>query len=83
MGKKNTVSTEKPFAKSAVTGISEIFRKKPVYEMVLLENYKAKEDLLNAVADVDGMIIRSDIVDEAVFNAAGKLKHRGPCRRRL
>jgi D-3-phosphoglycerate dehydrogenase len=42
--------------------------------MVPLENYKAKEDLLKAVADVDGVIIRSDIVDEAVIAAAAKLK---------
>ena len=42
--------------------------------MVPLENYKAKEDLLKAVADADGMIIRSDIVDEAVLAAAAKLK---------
>ncbi|MCJ7524161.1 MAG: NAD(P)-binding domain-containing protein [Candidatus Aminicenantes bacterium] len=72
MGKKILLATEKPFAKSAVTGISEIF-KKAGYEMIQLESYKAKEDLLKAVADVDGMIIRSDIVDEAVLSAAKNL----------
>jgi len=73
MGKKILLATEKPFAKIAVAGISEIF-KKAGYEVVPLENYTAKEDLLKAVADVDGMIIRSDIVDEAVLAAAAKLK---------
>jgi D-3-phosphoglycerate dehydrogenase len=73
MGKKILLATEKPFAKIAVEGIREIF-KGAGYEMVLLENYKAKEDLLNAVADAEGMIIRSDIVDEAVIAAAVKLK---------
>jgi D-3-phosphoglycerate dehydrogenase len=73
MGKKILLATEKPFAKTAVQGIGEIF-KKAGYEMVPLESYKAKEDLLNAVADVDGMIIRSDIADEAVLNAAAKLR---------
>jgi D-3-phosphoglycerate dehydrogenase len=73
MGKKILLATEKPFAKIAVTGIRDIFTKAG-YEMVPLENYKAKEDLLKAVADVDGMIIRSDIADEAVLNAAAKLK---------
>jgi D-3-phosphoglycerate dehydrogenase / 2-oxoglutarate reductase len=73
MGKKILLATEKPFAKIAVQGIGEIF-KKAGYELVPLENYKAKEDLLNAVADVDGMIIRSDIADEAVLNAAAKLR---------
>ncbi|MCU0276558.1 MAG: 3-phosphoglycerate dehydrogenase [Acidobacteria bacterium] len=73
MGKKILLATEKPFAKIAVAGISEIFRKAG-YEVVPLENYTAKEDLLKAVADVDGMIIRSDIVDEAVLAAAVQLK---------
>jgi D-3-phosphoglycerate dehydrogenase len=73
MGKKILLATEKPFAKIAVDGIREIF-KNAGYEMVPLENYKAKEDLLKAVADADGMIIRSDIVDEAVIAAAAKLK---------
>merc|ERR1712060_967464 len=39
-----------------------------------LENYKSKDDLLKAIADVDAVIIRSDIVDEAVLEAAKKLK---------
>jgi D-3-phosphoglycerate dehydrogenase len=73
MGRKILLATEKPFAKIAVEGIREIF-KNAGYEMVPLENYKAKEDLLNAVADAEGMIIRSDIVDEAVIAAAAKLQ---------
>ena len=73
MGKKILLATEKPFAKVAVQGIQDIF-KKAGYELVPLENYKAKEDLLKAVADADGMIIRSDIADEAVLNAGAKLK---------
>jgi D-3-phosphoglycerate dehydrogenase len=67
------MATEKPFAKVAVQGIQDIF-KKAGYELVALENYKAKEDLLQAVADADGMIIRSDIADEAVLNAGARLK---------
>jgi len=39
-----------------------------------LENYKTKDELLAAVADVDALIIRSDIVDQAVLDAAKKLK---------
>ena len=73
MGKKILLATEKPFAKIAVQGISEIF-KKAGYVLMPLESYKAKEDLLKAVAAVDGMIIRSDIVDEAVLAAAANLK---------
>lgn len=73
MGKKILLATEKPFAKLAVEGIKDIFSKAG-YELMPLEGYKAKEDLLKAVADVDGMIIRSDIADEAVLHAAAKLK---------
>ena len=73
MGKRILMATEKPFAKVAVQGIQDIF-KKAGYELVPLENYKAKEDLLKAVVDADGMIIRSDIADEAVLNAGAKLK---------
>ncbi len=73
MGKKILLATEKPFARIAVQGISEIF-KKAGYEMIPLESYKAQQDLIQAVAAVDGMIIRSDMVDEAVLHAAANLK---------
>ena len=73
MGKKVLVATEKPFAKVAVNGIADIL-KKAGYEMVLLENYKAKDDLLKFVAGVDAVIFRSDIIDEAVLAAGGGLK---------
>jgi D-3-phosphoglycerate dehydrogenase len=73
MGKKVLVATEKPFAKVAVDGIADIL-KQAAYEMVLLENYKAKDDLLKAVAAADAVIIRSDVVDEAVLAAGSALK---------
>jgi D-3-phosphoglycerate dehydrogenase len=73
MSKTVLVATEKPFAKVAVAGIADIF-KKANYEMVLLESYTEKSDLLNAVANVDGLIIRSDVVDGDVLKAAPKLK---------
>ena len=38
------------------------------YTLKKLENYKVKDDLLTAVAEADAMIIRSDIVDEAVYH---------------
>ena len=44
------------------------------HEVVLLEKYTEKSQLLAAVADADAMIIRSDKVDTEVFNAAKKLK---------
>jgi len=74
-GKPRTVllATEKAFAKDAVDKIEAVF-KEANYTMVKLENYKEKNDLLTAVAAVDGMIIRSDNVDAAVLEKAEKLK---------
>lgn len=39
-------------------------------ELVLLEKYTDRKDLLAAVADVDALIIRSDKVDGEVLAAA-------------
>ena len=70
---KVLVATEKPFAAVAVNGIKEILDNAGV-EMVLLEKYPDKAALLKAVEDVEGLIVRSDIVDAEVFDAAPKLK---------
>lgn len=70
---KVLVATEKPFAKVAVDGIREVVEKAG-YELALLEKYTAKQQLLDAVADADAIIIRSDIVDEEVLAAAKNLK---------
>lgn len=71
--KKILIATEKPFAPVAVEGIKKVFADAG-YEVVLLEKYTDKADLLNAVAQVDGMIIRSDQVTDEVVAAAQKLK---------
>jgi D-3-phosphoglycerate dehydrogenase / 2-oxoglutarate reductase len=71
--RKVLIATEKPFAKTAVEGIAEVINKAG-YEMVLLENYKNSSELLDAVAGVDAMIIRSDLVTGEVLSAADKLK---------
>ena len=70
---KVLVATEKPFAKVAVDGIREVIEQAG-YELALLEKYTAKEQLLEAVADVDALIIRSDNVDAEVLDAAKQLK---------
>lgn len=70
---KVLVATEKPFAAAAVEGI-----KKEIEgagnEVVLLEKYTEKAQLLDAVKDVDAMIIRSDKADAEVLDAAKNLK---------
>ncbi len=70
---KVLVATEKPFAKEAVDNIKAIFNKVG-YETVLLEKYTEKSELLNAVKDVDAIIIRSDIIDKEVIESAKNLK---------
>ncbi len=70
---KVLVATEKPFAKVAVDGIREVIEQAG-YELALLEKYTAKQQLLDAVADVDALIIRSDNVDAEVLDAAKQLK---------
>jgi D-3-phosphoglycerate dehydrogenase len=67
------LATEKAFAPGAVTKI-EAVTKAANYTLKKLEDYKSKDDLLAAVADADAMIIRSDIVDQAVIDKAAKLK---------
>ena len=70
---KVLIATEKPFAKSAVEGIESIL-KEANYEVVRLEKYADKSELLAAVADVDTLIIRSDKVTAEVIEAAKQLK---------
>jgi len=71
--KKVLVATEKPFAPAAVTQIKEVLDKAG-YELVLLEKYTDKADLLKAVEDVDALIVRSDKVTKEVIDAAKNLK---------
>ena len=70
---KVLIATEKPFAKTAVEGIESIL-KEANYEVVRLEKYTDKAELLAAVADVDALIIRSDKVTAEVIEAAKQLK---------
>lgn len=70
---KVLIATEKPFAAVAVNGIKEIFNEAG-FEVVLLEKYTEKSELLTAVESVDAIIIRSDKVDAEVLDAAKNLK---------
>ena len=70
---KILIATEKPFSKEAVEGIKEISEKRG-HEIVLLENYSDKKELLNAVETVNAIIIRSDKIDKEVIDAAKELK---------
>ncbi len=71
--KKILVATEKPFAAEAINGI-----KKEVEnagnQLVLLEKYTETAQLLDAVADADALIVRSDKITSEVLDAAKNLK---------
>ena len=70
---KVLVATEKPFAAPAVNGIkAEI--ESAGHELILLEKYTDKSQLLDAVKDVDAIIVRSDKVTSDVLDAAKNLK---------
>jgi D-3-phosphoglycerate dehydrogenase len=70
---KVLILTEKPFAPEAVKGIREIIESSDM-TVVVLEKYTDRSQVLEAVKDVEAIIIRSDIVDAEVLGAASKLK---------
>lgn len=67
------IATEKPFAPAARDALSDIL-KKAGHEVVLLESYTEKSDLLKAVADANALVVRSDKVTAEVLDAAPELK---------
>ena len=70
---KILVATEKAFAPVAITQIREV-TEAAGYKLALLENYKNISELLTAVSDADGMIVRSDMITSEVLDSAKKLK---------
>lgn len=70
---KILVATEKPFASKAVEGIkAEI--EGAGNQLILLEKYTEKAQLLEAVGNIDALIVRSDKVTPEVLDAAKELK---------
>lgn len=70
---KVLLATSKPFALSAVQGIQQIIESAG-HRLVKLEKYEEESQLIDAVKDVDALIVRSDIVNKAVMEAAPNLK---------
>lgn len=71
--KRVLIATEKPFAPVAVNQIAGILASAG-YEVKRLEKYSSKAELLDAVKDIHALIVRSDIVDRQVIDAAPELK---------
>jgi D-3-phosphoglycerate dehydrogenase len=70
---KVLLATDKPFAADAVKGIQEICDKAG-FELIKLERYTSADQLKAAVKDVDAIIVRSDIIDKNIIDAASNLK---------
>ncbi len=70
---KILVATVKPFIPEAVEKIEKIATDAG-YEFVLLEKYADQGEFIDAVADVDALIIRSDKATREVIDAAKNLK---------
>jgi D-3-phosphoglycerate dehydrogenase len=71
--KRVLIATEKPFAPAAVNQMVGILEQAG-YQVPRLEKYASKAELLDAVKDVQAIIVRSDIVDREVIEAAKELK---------
>lgn len=67
------IATDKPFAPAAIQKISKVINKAG-YNLKLLEKYTSKQELLDAVQDTEALIVRSDNIDDEVFEAAKNLK---------
>jgi D-3-phosphoglycerate dehydrogenase len=70
---KILIATEKPFVLLAIRQIREV-TEAAGFKLALLENYKDKSELLEAVADADALIVRSDMITAEVLDAAKRLK---------
>lgn len=70
---KILIATEKPFAPAAVKNITSELEGAG-HEVLLLEKYTDKAQLLEVVKDVDAMIVRSDKITPDVLDAANQLK---------
>ncbi|MDE6577459.1 MAG: 3-phosphoglycerate dehydrogenase, partial [Muribaculaceae bacterium] len=69
---KILVFTEKPFAAAAVQAIENVINASG-NDMELVER-GTRSDLLEAVKNADGLIVRSDVIDAEVMDAAKNLK---------
>ena len=70
---KILIATDKPFSSKAVEGIRNIVESAG-HTFAALEKYGTEDKLLEAVADADALIVRSDKVTKAVVDAAKNLK---------
>lgn len=70
---KILLATEKPFAADAVEKIKHVVAESS-HTISLLESYSSQEELIDALRDMDALIIRSDLVNSEVIQSANNLK---------
>ncbi len=73
MSKTVLLACEKPFSAAARDEVVAII-KQAGYTANVLESYKGKGPLLDAIASADAAIVRSDVIDAEVLEAAKHLK---------
>ena len=73
MSKTVLLACEKPFSAAARDEVVAII-KQAGYTANVLESYKGKGPLLDAIASADAAIVRSDVIDAEVLEAAKSLK---------
>lgn len=73
MSKTVLLATEKPFSAFARNEVVAIIEKAG-YAARVLESHKGTAPLIEAIADADAAIVRSDVVDAEVLERAKKLK---------
>ena len=70
---KILLATEKPFTKQTVEDIKDIIEKSGnIFK--LLENYKSKQDLIDAVKGANALIVRSDKITQEIMDSSNNLK---------
>ena len=70
---KILIATLKPFAPAAIKQMKEL-TEQAGYELEILEKYDGQQALIDAVKDVDALIVRSDKVTPEVLENAKNLK---------
>ncbi|MDR2520471.1 MAG: 3-phosphoglycerate dehydrogenase [Bacteroidales bacterium OttesenSCG-928-I14] len=70
---KVLILTKKPFAQKAIENINKIINSASL-EAIILEKYHSESQVLNAVKDVDAIIVRSDLITNEILVSAKKLK---------
>jgi len=73
LSKTVLLACEKPFSAAARDEVVAII-KQAGYTANVLESYKGKGPLLDAIASADAAIVRSDVIDAEVLEAAKNLK---------